>query len=50
MAALSETFDFSAEDRVNDFQFNEVIWSAVKGLDSPMSATVRAAFLKTEGE
>jgi YVTN family beta-propeller protein len=45
---LSETFDFSFEDRVNDFDFNEVIWRAVKGLDSPCPPSVRAAFLKTE--
>jgi hypothetical protein len=45
--ALSETFDFSLEDRVNDFDFNEVIWRAVKGLDSPCPPTVRAAFLST---
>lgn len=43
---LSETFDFTAEDRVNDFQFNEVIWRAVKGLDSPCPPAVRAAFLQ----
>ena len=41
---LSETFDFTAEDRVDDFQFNEVIWRAVKGLDSPCPPSVRAAF------
>jgi YVTN family beta-propeller protein len=46
--ALSETFDFSVEDRVNDFDFNEVIWRAVKGLDSPCPPSVRAAFLTTE--
>jgi len=46
--ALSETFDFSIEDRVNDSDFNEVIWRAVKGLDSPCPPTVRAAFLATE--
>lgn len=40
----SETFDFTAEDRINDFEFNEVIWRAVKGLDSPCPPTVRAAF------
>ncbi len=45
--ALSETFDFSIEDRVNDFDFNEVIWRAVKGLDSPCPPIVRAAFLTT---
>jgi hypothetical protein len=47
---MSETFDFTAEDRVNDFQFNEVIWRAVKGLDSPCPPTVRAAFLMTGAE
>lgn len=41
---LSEKFDFTAEDRVNDFQFNEVIWRAVKGIDSPCPPAVRAAF------
>lgn len=43
---LSETFNFMAEDKVNDFQFNEVIWRAVKGLDSPCPPAVRAAFLQ----
>jgi YVTN family beta-propeller protein len=47
---LSETFDFTAEDKVNDFQFNEVIWRAVKGLDSPCPPTVRAAFFMPEEE
>ncbi len=44
---LSETFDFTAEDRVNESEFNEVIWRAVKGLDSPCPPVVRAAFLQT---
>jgi YVTN family beta-propeller protein len=48
--ALSDTFDFTVEDRVNDFDFNEVIWRAVKGLDSPCPPMVRAAFLTTEFE
>jgi YVTN family beta-propeller protein len=48
--AMSETFDFSVEDRVNDFDFNEVIWRAVKGLDSPCPPSVRAAFLTTESD
>ncbi len=42
---LSETFDFSKEDRVNDAAFNEVIWKAVKGLDSPCPPAVHAAFV-----
>jgi YVTN family beta-propeller protein len=46
---MSETFDFSKEDRVNDVLFNEVIWKAVKGLDSPCPPAVRAAFF-FEGE
>jgi YVTN family beta-propeller protein len=41
---MSETFDFTKEDRVNDVLFNEVIWKAVKGLDSPSPPSVRAAF------
>lgn len=40
----SETFDFSKEDNVNDADFNEVIWRAVKGLDSQCPPSVRAAF------
>jgi hypothetical protein len=40
----SEKFDFTMEDRVNDAEFNEVIWKAVKGLDSPCPPAVRAAF------
>ena len=40
----SETFDFTREDRVNDADFNEVIWRAVKGLDSPCPPAVHAAF------
>ena len=45
---LSETFDFTAEDRVDDSRFNEVIWRAVRGLDSPCPPSVRAAFLRTK--
>ena len=47
--AMSETFNFNIEDRINDNDFNEVIWRAVKGFDSPCPPTVRAAFLKTDG-
>jgi hypothetical protein len=45
-AKLSETFDLTKEDAVDDLIFNEVIWRAVKGADSPMPAPVRAAFLR----
>jgi len=40
----SEKFDLTREDRINDNDFNEVIWKAVKGLDSPCPPSVRAAF------
>jgi YVTN family beta-propeller protein len=42
--AMSETFDFSQEDRVDDRMFNEMIWKAVKGIDSPCPPANRAAF------
>ena len=40
----SEKFDFTREDRVNDAEFNEVIWKAVKGIDSQCPPAVHAAF------
>ena len=40
----SQKFDFSKEDMVSDAEFNEVIWKAVKGLDSPCPPSVHAAF------
>jgi YVTN family beta-propeller protein len=42
----SQKFDFTKEDMVSDAEFNEVIWKAVKGLDSPCPVTVHAAFFK----
>ena len=42
----SEKFDFSEEDLVPDLAFTEVIWKAVKGLDSVVPSPKRAAFLK----
>ncbi len=49
-AKLSETFDFSKEDRIPDLLFSQVIWKAVKGEESVMPAPVRSAFLKTNKE
>jgi YVTN family beta-propeller protein len=46
-AKLSETFDFSKEDRIPDLVFSEVIWKAVKGEHSVMPAPRRSAFIKT---
>ena len=45
-ARLSETLDFSKEDRIPDLVFSEVIWKAVKGEDSNMPAPRRSAFVK----
>ncbi len=45
-ARLSETFDFSKEDRIPDMLFSEVIWKAVKGEHSVMPAPRRSAFVK----
>lgn len=43
-ADRSARFDLSKEDAADDLLFNEVIWKAVKGPDSPMPQPVRAAF------
>jgi len=43
---ISETFDLSKEDAVNDILFNEVLWYAVKGEGRPYPGPRRAAFLK----
>ena len=48
--ALSESFDFSKEDRAPDILFSMVIWKAVKGEDSEMPAPRRSAFVKTVEE
>jgi hypothetical protein len=43
---LSETFDFSKEDRIPDLLFSQVIWKAVKGEGSAMPPPRRSAFVK----
>ena len=45
-ARVSESFDFSKEDRIPDLIFSEVIWKAVKGEDAVMPAPRRSAFVK----
>jgi len=50
MSKLSETFDFTKEDRVPDDKFNMVIWAAIKGMESPCPAPVHAAFFTPETE
>ena len=36
MAELSGRLDLEIEDRADDLLFNEIIWKAVRGVDSPM--------------
>ena len=47
---LSESFNWAQEDRCPDDLFNEVIWKAVKGLESPCPPPVRSAFFMADGE
>jgi len=47
---LSESFDWAQEDRCPDDLFNEVIWRAVKGLESPCPPPVHAAFFLPTAE
>jgi YVTN family beta-propeller protein len=47
---LSETFDFTKEDRIPDLIFSEVIWKAVRGEHSVMPAPRRSAFVKMTEE
>ncbi len=44
-AKLSEKFDLTREDAVDDLLLNEVIWRSIRGAQSPMPAPVRAAFV-----
>jgi len=46
----SASFDFTAEDRVPDALFNEVIWAAVKGENSKCPAPRHAAFFMQVSE
>jgi hypothetical protein len=43
-AKVSEGFDLTKEDAVDDLILNEVIWRSVRGADSPMPPPVRTAF------
>ncbi len=45
-AAESRRMDFSAPDRADDIQLNEIVWRSVRGPQSPMPAPVHAAFFK----
>jgi len=44
-ARLSETFDFSGEDKIPEVMFNEALWLGLKDKHAP--APKRAAFVRT---
>ena len=44
-ASISEKFDLTKEDAVDDLLLNEVIWHSVKGPHAPVPAPVRSAFV-----
>jgi Phosphoesterase family len=44
-AKISDHFDLTKEDAVDDLVFNEVIWRSVRGPNSSMPTPVRAAFV-----
>ena len=41
----SAKFDFTAEDRVPDNEFNEVLWKGIKGLNAKIPPPRHAAFV-----
>ena len=47
---INEKFDFTKEDKINNRDFNEVIWKAVKGENAIVPAPKRAGFLKENKE
>src|SRR4029079_18004976 len=42
-AERSSRMDFSEYDRIDDFELNEILWRAVKGVDAPLPPAVRRA-------
>jgi hypothetical protein len=44
-AEVSKRLNLEIEDRADDLVFNEIIWKAVRGADSPMPPPVRSAFV-----
>jgi YVTN family beta-propeller protein len=50
LSRISETWNLAQLDAVPEREFNEVLWKAIKGLDSEMPAPRRAAWLFTEME
>ena len=42
-ADRSSRMDFSAYDRIDDFELNEILWRAIRGPDAPLPPAVRRA-------
>jgi YVTN family beta-propeller protein len=42
-AERSSKMDFSEYDKINDFELNEILWRAIKGIDAPLPPAVRRA-------
>jgi phospholipase C len=49
-ARESQKMDFTAPDKADDIQLNEIVWRSVRGRQSPMPAPVRAAFFKAHSK
>jgi YVTN family beta-propeller protein len=45
LARQFDFFDFAGEDRVPDFEFNQLLWKAIKGEDSEMPPPRRGAWI-----
>lgn len=41
-----EEFNLTREDAIPDIEFNEIIWKAIKGVNTEMPAPIRSAFVK----
>ncbi len=50
ISELSESFNLEVMDAAPDYLFSQVIWKAVKGLESEMPAPVRSAFILQKPE
>ncbi len=50
ISRLSDSFNLEEMDAAPDHLFSQVIWKAVKGLDSEMPAPVRSAFILQQAE
>ncbi len=48
MAKKSAGLDFTKEDRIPDNEFNEILWKGLKGMQVPMPAPSRAAFVRID--